>query len=64
MLLMFEQGTRGGINQAVQRYMQVNNKYMVDRYDSGKESQYAQYLEANNLYCWAMVQKFSFGGFK
>ena len=28
MLLMFEQGTRGGICQAIHRYATANNKYM------------------------------------
>ena len=36
MFLMFEQGTQGGITQAVHRYAQVNNKYMGDGFDLGK----------------------------
>ena len=57
MLLMFEQGTRGGITQAVYQYAWVNNKYMNELLDPGKESHYLQYLDVNNLYGWAMVQK-------
>ena len=56
MLLMFERGIRGGITQAVRRYASANNKYMGDLYDPNKESKYLQYLDANNLYGWAMSQ--------
>ena len=56
MLLMFERGIRGAITQAVHRYASANNKYMGDLYDPNKESSYLQYLNANNLYGWAMSQ--------
>ena len=49
MLLMIEEGIRGGIRHAVHRYAKANNIYMKD-YDSNKESSYMQYLDANNLY--------------
>ena len=64
MLLMFEKGIRGGIVQAVHRYAEANNKYMGDMYDQNKESSYLQYLDANNLYGWAMSQPLPTGGFK
>ena len=64
MLLMFEQGIRGGITQAVHKYTLANNKYMGDRIDSKSESSYLQYLDANNLYGWAMSQPLPTGGFK
>ena len=54
MLLMFKRGIRGGITQAVHRYALANNKYMGDLYDPNKESSYLRYLDANNLYGWAM----------
>ena len=57
MLLMFERGIRGGITQAVR-------KYMGDRFDPKSESSYLQYLDANNLYGWAMSQPLPIGGFK
>ena len=63
MLLMFEQGIRGGITQAVKRYAKANNKYIPD-YDSGEVSTFLQYLDANNLYGWAMVQKLPTHGFR
>ena len=56
MLLMFEQGIRGGITQAVKRYAKANNKYMPD-YDSDEVSTFLQYVDANNLYGWAMVHR-------
>ena len=49
MLLMIEDGIRGGICHAIQRYAKANNKYMND-YNKNKESSYIQYLDANNLY--------------
>ena len=64
MLLMFERGIRGGISQTVHRYAKANNKYMGDLYASEEESSFLQYLDANNLYGWAMVQKLPTGKFK
>ena len=64
MLLMFERGIRGGITQVVRKYALANNKYMGDRFDPKSESSYLQYLDANNLYGWAMSQPLPTGGFK
>ena len=64
MLLMFEQGIRGGITQAVLKYAFANNKYMGDKFDPKSESSYLQYLDTNNLYGWAMSQPLPTGGFK
>ena len=64
MLLMFEQGIRGGITQVVSKYALANNKYMGDRFSPKSESSYLQYLDANNLYGWAMSQPLPTGGFK
>ena len=63
MLLMVEEGIRGGICHSIHRYAKVNNKYMKS-YDKNKESSYIQYLDANNLYGWAMSQKLRVNGFK
>ena len=63
MLLLIEDGIRGGITQSPHRYTEANNKYMND-YDQNKESSYLVYLKANSLYGWAMRQKQPVGGFK
>ena len=63
MLLMIEEGIRGGICHAVNRYVHANNHYMKD-YDKTKESSYIQYLDANNLYGAAMSKKLPIKGFK
>ena len=62
-LLMIEEGIRGGICHAIQRYAKSNNKYMRD-YDKNKESSYIQYLVANNLYGKAMSEKLPVRGFR
>ena len=63
MLLMIEEGIRGGICHAVHRYAKANNKYMKV-YDESKESSYIQYLDENNLYGAAMSEKLPMNGFK
>ena len=56
MLLMVEEGIRGGICHSIHRYAKANNKYMKN-YNNNEESFYIQYLDANNLYGWAMSKK-------
>ena len=63
MLLMIEEGIRGGICHAVHRYAKANNEYMKN-YDKNKASSYIQYLDANNLYGEAMSEKLPINGFK
>ena len=63
MLLMIEEGIRGGICHAIQRYAKANNKYMKD-YDRKKKSSYIQYLGTNNLYGKAITEKLPVRGFK
>ena len=57
MLIMVEKGTGGRKRHSIYRYAKANNKYMKD-YDKNKESSYIQYWDVNNLYGWAMSQKF------
>ena len=63
MLLMIEDGIKGGICHAIQRYAKANNKYMND-YNKNKESSYIQYLDANNLYGMAMSEKLPLKGLR
>ena len=63
MLLMFEEGTRGGMCQATYRYAKANNKYMKN-YDKNKESSFLIYDDANNLYGFAMCKKLPVSDFK
>ena len=63
MLLMVEEGIRGGICHSIHRHAKANNKYMKN-YDENKVSSYIQYLDASNLYGWAMSQKLPVNGFK
>ena len=56
MLLMSEHGIRGGIMQSVNRWAAANNPYMGREYNPDRLTMYLQYLDANNLYGWAMSQ--------
>ena len=62
MLLMVEEGIRGGICHSIHRYAKAN-KYMKD-YNKNIESSYIQYLDANNLYGWDMSQRLLVNNFK
>ena len=55
MILMIEKGIREGMCKPTHRYAKANNKCMKD-YDKKIESSYLTYLDANNLYGWAMSQ--------
>ena len=60
---MVEEGIRGGICHGIHRYAKANNKYM-NNYEKSIESSYLMYLDANNLYGWAISQKWPVNGFK
>ena len=53
MLLMVEERIKSGICHSIHRYAKANNKYMK-KYNNNEESSYIQYLDANNIYGWAM----------
>ena len=56
MLLMIENGIKGGICQVVCKNEKAKNKYMKNC-DKNKESFYLQYLDVNSLYVTAMCRK-------
>ena len=63
MFQFIEKGMRGGISYIANRYGKANNKYMKN-YDEKAPSKYIMYLDANNLYGWAMSQYLPTGNFK
>ena len=64
MLLMVEKGIRGGVSMISNRYGKSNNKYMGDMFVASEPSKYIAYLDANNLYGWAMSKTLPTCGFK
>ena len=64
MLLMFESGIRGGIATISHRHAKANSKYMGTEFDPAEESKFTSYLDANNLYGWAMSKQLPTSGFE
>ena len=63
MFQFIEKSMRGGVSYIANRYGKANNKYMKE-YDEKAPSKYIMYLDANNLYGWAMSQYLLTGNFK
>ena len=63
MFQFIEKGLRGAVSYIANRYDKANNKYMKE-YDEKVPSKYVMYLDANNLYGWAMSQYLPTGGFR
>ena len=64
MLLMVEKGIRGGVSMISNRYGKANNKYRGKSFIDTMLSTYIVYLDANNLYGWAMSKPLPTHGFK
>ena len=63
MFQFIEKGMHGGVSYIAHRYGKANNKYMKE-HDEKAPSKYIMYLDANNLYGWAMSQYLPTGNFK
>ena len=63
MFQFIEKGMRGGVSYIANRHGKANNKYMKE-YNKKEPSKYIMYLDANNLYGWAMSQYLPTGNFK
>ena len=61
--LFIEKGMRGGISMVSKRYAKANNP-TGEGYDSSKPKSHILYLDANNLYGWAMSQPLPTGSFR
>ena len=62
MHLFIEKGMRGGISYIAKRHSKTSNKY-IKCYVSGEESKYIMYLDANNLYGYAIIQYLPYSEF-
>ena len=63
MFQFIEKGMRGGVSYIANRYGKANNKYMKE-YNEKAPSKCIMYLDANNLYGWAMSQYLPTGNFR
>ena len=61
---MIEKGVRGGVSMISKIHGKANNKYMGEEYDPSQPSKYITYLDANNLYGWAMSKPLPISNFK
>ena len=63
MYTFIEQAIRGGISTIMHRYAKANNHHLPD-YNPELPESYLGYIDANNLYGWAMCQKLPTSEFK
>ena len=63
MHLFIDRGMRGGISMVSKRYAKASNP-LVKGYDPSQPTNYITYLDANNLYGWAMSLPLPKSGFK
>ena len=61
--LLFEKGIQNGITRAVKRFANTNNKHQVSLDNHEELMKFLAFLDANNLYVCAMIQKLPTHGF-
>ena len=61
---MIESGIKEGIASISHRHAKANNEYMGTEFDPTKDSKFISYLDANNLYGWAMSKQLPTSAFK
>ena len=59
-----EKAKRGGIAMVVHRHFKANNPNMEDAFDIFQPTTWISYVDANNLYGWAMSQFLPIGNYK
>lgn len=65
MFEMMERGMFGGICHISKRFARANNPLLGPKYfDPSQPVSFIIYLDANNLYGWAMIQRLPDGGFR
>ena len=62
MYIFFEKGTRSGVSYISNRHSKANKKYLKS-YDPKQVSKHIIYLDANNLYGYAMSKFLPTSGF-
>ena len=55
---------RGGISKACKRYLKTNNPKMGQAFNLSKPTSWISYVDANNLYGWAMSQFLPIGNYQ
>ena len=63
MLLMIEEGIKGGICHSVLRHAEADNQYVKD-YGENKDDSFLKYTGYNNFYGKAMSEKLPIDGFE
>ena len=61
---LINRNLRGGICMITKRYAQANNKYMGESFDASQPSSSILYLDANNMYGWAMSEPLPYDDFR
>lgn len=61
---MIEKGIRGEISMISNSHGKANNPYMGKKYNDKEATKYITYLDANNLYGWAMSKPLTTDEFK